>query len=158
MNKAIIKKVDHFFNKEFVKDTIKLSIIKNDNGTYELFDQYQIISENKRYKVEINHRLDTAYFYTLKNAVTWVIFHKRNRIKELARIQQLDQKVESMDFSISHLKNMIFRSNNVENKTIYSAKLSQDEAVRHRIISELLDYANNASIWQAKLFSRKEQN
>jgi hypothetical protein len=153
-----VSKVEHFFNKKFVKDTIELSMIKNSDGTYSLFDKYQITLEDEKYKVDIMHVLDAKYFNTLKNAFTWIIFHKKNDFNKLNRIEYLDQKIEGVFFSIGYLKHMIEKTKNAENQVIYSAKLSQDQAVRKKLLSELNEFTEDAKFWHFKAFKAKEQN
>lgn len=153
-----MSKVEHFFNKGFVRDTIELSMIKNSDGTYNLFDKYKITVEDGKYKVEIMHVLDAKYFHTLKNAFTWIIFHKKNDYNKLNRIEYLDQKIEGVFFSIGYLKHMIGKTKNTESQVIYSAKLSQDQAVRKKLLSELNGFTEDAKVWHFKAFKAKEQN
>ena len=158
ITKEVLSKVENFFHKGYIQDTIQLSILKNEDGTYDLFDKYTIIPENNRYKIEIKYSFDTKYFSTLKNAVTWVIFHKRNHYREMGRIEELDKKIESINFSITYLKAKIQKTKDIENVMIYGAKLSQDEAVKRKLMTELNDFVHNATIWHFGSLKAKVQN
>lgn len=152
-----LNKVESFFKKTYVKDTLELSIIRNDDGSYELFDHYRVINDNKKYRVEIKHSFETKQFNTLKNAFIWIVFHKRKDYKELVRIEQLDQKIEGINFSIEYLHYMIKKTKNMENVLIYSAKLSQDQAVKKKLMLELNKMLDSARKWHFLAFKAKEQ-
>lgn len=158
ITKEAISKVENFFAKKFVKHTIELSILKNHDGTYDIFDKYKVIPENGKYKVEIEHVYDTYYFNNLKSAFTWVIFHKRQFFNQMSRVEFLDQKLEGVTFSINHLTVMLNKTKDVESKLIYGAKLSQDEAVKKKLLLELNKLIEEAKAWHFKAFAAKEQN
>ena len=156
ITKEALNKVENFFAKGFVKDTIELSILKNPDGTYDLFDRYKVSRENGKYKVEVKYIIDTYYFNNLKSAFTWVIFHKRNFFKHMARVEYLDQKLEGITFSISHLSAMLNKTKDIESQLIYGAKLSQDEVVKKKLLSELNKLIEEAKSWHFKAFAAKE--
>lgn len=145
-------KVEHFFNSDFVKDLVKISIIKNSDGSYELFDKYTIVSKNKKYTIETKHCYDTLEFYTLQNAVTWCIFTQKEKFTEANRIYNLDKVIEGVNFSIMSLKDKLDKSYDLDDITIYSCKLSQDEAKRQQLLYELSSYRSQANYWQRHHF------
>lgn len=148
-------KVEHFFNSDFVRDLVKISIIKNADGSYELFDRYIIRLKNKKYNIEIKHCFDTLDFYSLQNAVTWCIYSQKNKHAEANRIHSLDKIIESINFSITSLRDKLNRSTELENIVIYSGKLSEDEAKKQLLLYELSSYRTQANYWQIHHFSSK---
>ena len=91
------EKIYDFFNKDFIKNISDIAILKHDDNCYELFDKYLIQgSKNEGYTVTVKHSFTEVSFYTLKNAVTWCIFQKRNKIREANRIEHLDKSLESI--------------------------------------------------------------
>lgn len=147
-NEIIDNKLENFFSGKFVQDTIKLSIIKLPDGSYILFDKYTIsISDNKFLIHDINGE-EVNYFHSLQNAVTWCIYQQKHKFSESTRIEVLDKMIEGINFSINMLKNMIRKTANKDNVLIYVAKLSEDEAKRHKFIKELSKYKDQAKYWQ----------
>ena len=47
MNDKIIAKVNSFFDTQFVKNSSEISIFKNPDGSYELFDKYLIAGDDE---------------------------------------------------------------------------------------------------------------
>lgn len=149
-------KLEHFFDKGFVKDTIQMSIIKHHDGSYELFDKFIVFPKDKEYYVETKNIFGSTSFYSLQNAVTWCIFQNKGKFLEANRIESLDKVIQSIDFSISLLKNRIHNESDTEAKLIYSAKLSQDKFKRINALSELSGYKNQAKRWQLDKFNTKK--
>lgn len=145
-------KIEHFFKSDFVKDLVKISILRNPDGSYDLFDKYVISSDSKKYIVTTKHCHDAIDFYSLQNAVTWCIFTEKNRIVDASRIYSLDKNIESINFSILSLKTKLKKSSDLDNITIYSGKLSQDEAKRQNLLHELSEYRSQANHWQTHHF------
>ena len=52
---------------------------------------------------------------------------------------------------------MIKKTTNVENVLIYSAKLSQDQAIKKKLLSELNSLLENAKNWHLTAFKSKQQ-
>ena len=147
-------KIYEFFNKNFIKQTSEISILKQDEGVYELFGKYFISgSKQTGYKVEINHNLDPKNFFMLRNAVTWCIFDKRNKIRECQRIEHLDKALDSIRVMIDWHKNLAGKSKDTEYKLVYLAKLSYDEGKRRILQKELANYILDAKIWQNSRFA-----
>lgn len=155
INDVLYKKVENFFTGGFVQDTIKISIIKNSDNSYELFDKYTIKFVNKKFLVESRTSYEIKYFNSLQNAVIWCIYQQKNKFGESNRIEILDKMIESTDFSINLLKEMIKKSKNDDNIFIYIAKLSQDEAKKNKLLAELNRYKDQARNWQFNKFGFK---
>ena len=124
------QKIYDFFNKDFIKNISDIAIIKHDDGCYELFDTYLIQgAKNDGYKISVKNTFTEVFFYSLKNAVTWCIFQKRNKIREANRIEHLDKSLESIRNMIVWHKKLIEKVKDSEIKLIYLAKLSYDEKI-----------------------------
>ena len=78
----IVKKIADFLTREYNANNAEISIFKNQDGSYELFNKYIINKINNRYQVNKKVSYTSKNFSTLKNAVTWCIFDKRNKIRE----------------------------------------------------------------------------
>lgn len=149
INDMMYHKLENFFEGGFVKDTIKLSIVKNSiDNSYELFDKYMIKSSDKKFLVENKTSSKIEQFYSLQNAVIWCIYQQKNKIVESNRIEILDKMLEGLTFSINLLKNLIKKSINNDDIFVYIAKLSEDEAKKKKLLSELNKYKNQAKFWQ----------
>ena len=66
-----------------------LLVLKNEDGTYDLFGSYHIIQQDINNYVVFTQE-DKFYFSSLKNAVTWCVFDKNKKYKEVKRIAELD--------------------------------------------------------------------
>jgi len=141
-------KVQNFFNSDFVKDLVTISIFKNPDGSYELFDTYTIKLIDKKYHIETKHTFETIEFYSLQNAVTWCIYTRKDKITEANRIYNLDKLIEGINFSIFSLRSKLKNTKDLDNIVIYSGKLSQDEVKKHNLIHELSEYRSQANYWQ----------
>lgn len=149
VNVTQLQKIEKFFNKEVIKETVNNLIFKNEDGSYVLFDKYLIIHNKKNYELSIKQYHGTTCFYSLKNATIYAILHNNKKYSEAQRIVEIDKKFEGIDFSILHLNNMIKKSKITENKLIYTSKLSQDLANKEMLRKELRYYEKLA---QAKQF------
>lgn len=146
-------KVEHFFNSDFVKDLVKISIIKTTDGSYDLFDRYTIKLIDKKYHIETKHTFSIIEFYSLQNAVTWCIFTQKNKFIEAKRIYSLDKLIEGINFSISSLRSKLNNTDDLDRILIFSGKLSQDEAKKHNLMHELSGYRIQANYWQVNDFT-----
>ena len=154
------KKIADFFYREYENKTKDISIFRNTDGSYELYDKY-IITENKTSKKYLIQKRTTHLeknFSSLKNAVTWCVFEKYNKINEMKRIEQLDGTIESMESSIVRYKTLIHKTKDQGYRLIYSAKLSNDEIKKAALVEELLSFINDAKLWQEKLFVKNAKN
>lgn len=157
MNDRNIAKLDKFFKKEFVNNMDDVAIFRNSDGSYELFDKYLIHKNEDYYRLTTKYSSTTKCFSSLKNAVTWCIFDKRNKLDVLSRIEELDRMIDGMDISINIHKKLIEKSKDRELKLIYAAKLSQEQVVRKKYINELLTFINDSKYWQSQRFAAKSQ-
>lgn len=155
MNDKNLQKIEKFFNNELLGNLDNVSIFKNNDGSYEIFNRYYILPNKEGYKITMKHLMDEKTFSSLKNAVTWCIFDSRNKINQANRIEYLDRMISGISVSISMHKKLINTSIDLENKLIYISKLSQEEVKRKQMLREITSYVNESSAWQTKKFATK---
>ena len=128
-----------------------LLILKQDDGSYHLFGQYKIVKDNDLYTVQwIKDSTVTLQFGQLKYAVTWCVFHKNNKYKDINKIAELDEKLDSLSAVISNHKRLAEK--NSENKHIYLAKLSEDKLRRKEAQKAMDYYVEYSKFWQNKTY------
>lgn len=157
MNDKNLDKIDNFFKREFINNIHDIAIFKNEDGSYELFDRYVITKIENYYILTCKYGSTHKTFSSLRNAVTWCIFDKRNKIDVLARIENLDRMIDGTEFSINIHKRLIEKTKDRELKLIYAAKLSQERVKRKKYANELLTFINDSKYWQAQKFASKSQ-
>jgi hypothetical protein len=97
-------------------------------------------------------------FYTLKHAVAWCTFDKRNMVYQARRILQLDRLLSGLEVDIS-LHTKIFKNTKDSNdKLIFLAKLSEDKMKKKQFTDELYRYINDSKKWQTQRFNRKPEH
>jgi hypothetical protein len=131
-----------------------LLVLKNEDGTYDLFGSYHIIQQDINNYVVFTQE-DKFYFSSLKNAVTWCVFDKNKKYKEVKRIAELDNLLGSLDVSILQHKKLVNKTD-TEDKYIYLAKLNEDKLKKKAAISELSEYINLSKHWQTKKFTENQ--
>lgn len=153
----IFKTIAEFYEKDFIQNHNNLSIFKNPDGSYELYNKYHIVQDtDKKFKVDYPGNIKVKTFYNLKNAVSWCIFDQKNKIYESNRLEQLDQKIDSLTASIKLHNNLINKTSDIDTKIIYFSKISQDEYQRNGMLQELNSLNNLVFYWQSQQF--KSQN
>lgn len=157
MNDNHISKINKFFKKELLTTIPDVGIIKNDDGTYELFDKYVITKKEEYYVLTMKYTFTEKTFSSLKNAVTWCIFDKRNKINILTRIEELDRMIIGSDISINIHKRLIDKCVDKDQKLIYVAKLSQEQLKKKKYTSELLSFIADSKDWQSQRFAIRTQ-
>lgn len=129
-----------------------LLIIKQDDNSYHLFGQYIITKNDEGYTVV--NRYDSEIklqFAQLKHAVTWCVFHKNNKHKDLRKIAELDEKLDGLQLTINNLKRLAEKAN-TENRPIYLAKLFEDKVKRQVAQKAMNFYIDTSKYWQTKTF------
>lgn len=146
--------LDNKFSKWKLEGMIDNIIFKDDHG-YQLFGKYTIIKSHEDYKVS-KHPTDTVKgFGSLRNAVTWVTFDKRNLIVEANRVIELDKILSGTEFSIKVHEQLSAKAKSMDHKLIYLAKLKEDKLKKKYVLAELNSYVDDIKDWQLKKF--KEQ-
>jgi len=138
---------------DLAKKITDLLIIKQDDG-YHLFGRYLITKKDNGFIVNapIDYEDTTLEFAQLKHAVTWCVFHKNNKYKELSKIAELDEKLDGLQVTINNLKRLAERAKS-EDKLIYLAKLSEDKVKRQIAQKAMNFYIDTSKYWQTKSFA-----
>ena len=138
--------------------TGELIIFQNEIGDYELFNSYNIHkTTDKEFIVSLKHTHTEIVFYTLKNAVTWCVYDKRNMLYEANRIIELDTRLDGIEVDISIHQNLFKKAKDEDNKLIFLSKLSDDRIKKRTYTEELNGYANESKRWQTNRFNRKPE-
>lgn len=155
MNSIALEKIERFFEKESFSNYKDILIFQNQDGSYELFNKYRISQENNLYNVTFNTGFTNKSFSSLRNAVAWCIFDNRNKISQTKRIEHLDKIIAGIDVSIQVHKNLIDKTQELENKLIFVSKLSQEQAKKKQMIKEMDDFIEESKRWQTRKFLAK---
>jgi hypothetical protein len=149
-------RIEKFVSQQLLQNLQDIVIYQENDGSYKLFNAYTI-SKNpqKEYVVTGNTANDNTKFYVLKNAVSWCIFDKRNKMYEARRITELDNKLVSIDVDINIHQNLFKKSKVTDDKLMYLAKLNEDRIKKKNIIRELEGYVTESNSWQKQRFNRK---
>lgn len=141
-------------NKNDLKKKISdLFIVKEDDGSYNLFGKYIIKNEHGLYIVKVYEDTIQTTFSSLKHAVTWCVFEKNNKQKEVKRIAELDEILGSLDAMILQHTNMLKKSDNLENKAIIHAKLLEERLRKRQALQEIEKYATISRYLQTKKYT-----
>lgn len=125
-----------------------LSVLKNDDGSYCLFNKYTIMRVGDMYEVTGDSIIEKLMFYTLKNAVAWCTFDKRVVVHACKRIVELDRNLACIDTDIAQRQRMLKSAKTSDDELIYLAKLGEDKLKRKRMLGELGNYVQDSRIWQ----------
>lgn len=155
MNDVMLNKISQFLSKEFLQNMSDISMIQNSDGTYEFFNRYTVRQVKIGYEVHLKYNSDIKMFSSLKNALTWCIFENRTKFTQARRIEYLDNMLAGTEVSIEVHKNLIRKTSNTENQLIYIAKLSEEQARRKQMITELSSFVNESKNWQTRKFVAK---
>lgn len=152
-----ISRITKFLANEFNKHLSKISIFKNEDGSYEFFDKYVIIEKDTRYEISFKNQDSTAAFSSLKNAVAWCIHDNQNKLATANRIKYLDMLLSGTEVSIEMHKKMVKNSKNIENTLIQLAKLNEEKLKKSYMVSEMDGLVQDAKHLQIKNFIRKDK-
>jgi hypothetical protein len=148
-------KVEKFFAKELSKNLKDILILKNEDGSYDLFGRYKINTSEKGYTIavkDVNTDDERQLFSSLKHAVTWCVFDKQNRKKDLKRIEELDCIISSLDVTISQQKRLAEKCKSYEDKSIFLAKLMEGKIKKKLYLDEINGYVITSKYLQTKKF------
>lgn len=141
-------------NKRDIVSKIRdLFIVRENDGSYNLFGRYVIVPTNiGTYKVILEEENLELDFSLLRYAVTWCVFQKNNKYKELKRIYELDGLLSGIDVSIEQHKKLALKTVGSDDRYIYLAKLEEDKRKKRIFMNELNSYAEQSKYWQTKKF------
>ena len=145
-------------SKELSKKIKDLLIVRENDGSYNLFGKYIIKpSNNGLYELTLlNEDTIKISFSSLKNAVTWCVFEKNNKYKEIKHIQDLDNLIGSLEVHIAQYKNLAIKTKDRELKDIYMAKLFEDKLRKKQAVDQLNSYVAWSKYWQEKKFEENQ--
>jgi hypothetical protein len=144
-------------NKIEIKNKIHdLFISRENDGTYNLFGKYIISSVNGQYHlVKSDDTKEPLIFNSLKHAVTWCVFDKANKYKEVKRVYELDNDLGSADALIANYNRLMVNCNN-SNKYIYKAKLIEQKLKKRKMLDEINDFTGLSKYMQSKKFAENQ--
>jgi hypothetical protein len=150
------KQLEKLIKSDFIGELEDVIIFQNTDGSYELFNTYHI-SKNVRneYLVTMTTTFTTHQFNTLKHAVAWCTFEKRNLLYQANRILILDSLLAGLEVDITLHTKIFKNAKNSDDKLIFLAKLSEDKLKKRRFTDELYTYINDSKKWQINRFNRK---
>lgn len=144
-------------SKELSNKIHDLLIVRNDDGSYNLFGRYLVVPDNQGWFTVYKANTEISNtFSTLKNAVTWCVFDKNNKYKEIKRIHELDHLLCSINVNIAQHTKLALKSQNLEDKSIYLAKLYEDKLKKREMLSEINDYITTSKYLQSKKFEENK--
>lgn len=144
----IVKKI---FNKNEINHLAESLVIKSDIG-YELYNKYSITKRNEKFTVRKFNTHVNKSFYSLRNAVIWTTFDKKDYIVDSEIIVKLDIKLESLDTNIQLYKNLCNKSKNYDSKIIYFTKLDENKLERQYILGRIESYSQQVKNLQNKMY------
>lgn len=157
--KDIEHKFERILGDKLLKNLENLTVFKNPNGTYELFNYYLIekVAE-KQYRVTTKTTFTSHIFYSLKNAAIWCTYDKRNNFTNTVRILDLDRKLASLEANIILHKKLYKTAKDNESKLIYVAKFNEERLKKSAIQRELNKYEDESKRWQMHRLQMKPTN
>lgn len=158
LSKAKEQKLFENFKKIFDdRDTysmVKNLVVTTDDGSYNMYDEYVISKNDRVYTVDKFTTFTIKDFFTLRNAVMWAILDKRNLVVEANRVTELDVILEGAMANIDRYVYLSKKTQDLEMKSTYIAKLHQARAKKQEIMEELDDFSKNVNSWQYKKFNQ----
>ena len=150
------KQLEKLMKTDFVGQLEDVIIFQNTDSSYELFNTYHINKNNtNEYIVKMHTTFTTHNFNTLKHAVAWCTFDKRNMIYQSNRILKLDNLLAGLEVDISLHTKMFKNAKTTDDRLIFLSKLSEDKLKKRQITDELYTYINDSKKWQTKRFNTK---
>jgi hypothetical protein len=137
---------------ELKKKINELFIVREDDGSYNLFGKYSIKLEEGLYKVSVCGENSNFIFSSLKHAVTWCVFEKNNKQKEQNRIVELDQLLASLDAIIMQHTKILKKAKIKEDQIIISAKLFEQKIKKKQALEEIEKYTTISRYLQGKKY------
>jgi len=150
------KQLEKLMKTDFVGLLEDVIIFQNPDNSYELFNMYHINkNDSHEYVVKMHTTFTTHNFNTLKHAVAWCTFDKRNLLYQSNRILKLDNLLAGLEVDISLHTKMFKNAKNTDDRLIFLSKLSEDKLKKRQITDELYTYINDSKRWQTRRFNTK---
>lgn len=155
IDEKMVSRLAKTMGNSIITDLQDISVLKDDDGTYQLFNKYTIIRKDSQYEITGSSIIESLKFFTLKNAVAWCSFDRRVRVSDCKRIIQLDHNLAGIETSILQHQRMAKNAKDVEYELIYLAKLGEERLKRKQMTTEMNSYIQESKNWQLKRFSAK---
>ena len=150
------KQLEKLMKTDFVGQLEDVIIFQNPDNSYELFNAYHINkNDNNEYVVKMHTTFTSHNFNTLKHAVAWCTFDKRNLLYQSNRILKLDSLLAGLEVDISLHTKLFKKAKNTDDRLIFLSKLSEDKLKKRQITEELYTYINDSKRWQINRFNTK---
>jgi hypothetical protein len=150
-----LEKIEKFIPKSYIKDLEDVIVYQNEDGSYELFNKYKIEKSSDNEYIVYVWGISSLTFYSLKNAVTWCTYDKRNNVLDSDRIHHLDSGLVRIEAMIEQHQRLVKKANSPESRLIYLAKLTEEKLQKKQMVSEMSTYINQSKLWQTQRFNRK---
>lgn len=144
--------------KDLVRKIHDLFIVREYDGSYNLFGKYIVHEIDGLYKVTVIDDDKFGVFSTLKNAVTWCVFEKNNKYKEKRRLEELDDLLASIDVNIAIHAKLVQRTLDLEDKSIYEAKLVEEKRKKRHLLKEINSYTDMSKYMQRRKYDESGAN
>ncbi len=151
----MVSKLERTVGQNAISELQDISVFKDTDGSYQLFNKYKITKTKLMYEVTGTSIIDSLSFFTLKNAVAWCSFDKRVKMSDCKRIFQLDQILAGIDTSIQQHQRLANNAKNIDSKLIYLAKLGEERLKRKQMTEEIDKYIQESKYWQLSKFKTK---
>jgi len=145
---------DRIMRQEF-PEIVNNLIFRDEDGTYKVFDRYQIIKENPGYRVFCG-ATDVGLFSSTKTALSWCIADKYKAFNLARDILQLDVKLSSLTSDITARANLADRSKNHVFRETIETKLETKIIRKKQVEEQLSKCVNWAKYTQQKGFNNYE--
>lgn len=133
-----------------------ISIFKDQTAnSYIMYGEYEIKKENNSYIVVKCSSDIEKTFSSIKYAVAWVIFDKRNMIYQSTRLCELEYRLVDLEVSMKIHKKMKNNTKDTTSYLLYTNKLAEDKLKHKKYLAEIDRYINDVHHWQLKQFSHK---
>ena len=155
ISEKIINKIQKKIPKEVLTDLQDIVIYQEQDGSYNLYNVYQIVKNEGLYTVISPSLRQPLTFNSLKNAVAWCAFDKQAKVYVSKRIVELDQRLVGLDADITLHQSLVSKTKNTDSKLVYLAKLVEEKLKRKQIKEELEGYIVESVSWQQRRFDKK---
>ena len=150
--------IEQLITNDFVNEIQDILIYQIEDGSYWLFDRYNISKTFNGYLVKKIGGINDLLFGNIKNAVCWCISDKRKMYVRCLRIIELDRSLISTEteLMIHQRLSKRYSDSSRSNEMIISLnKLLDDQFKRSLIVNELNKYIEDSNQWQLKKFRPK---
>ena len=127
-------------------------VYQDTDGTYKLFGEYSIKEKKQGYVLSKTYTHTVITFTELRNAVTWATLDKLNKVIESNKVLELDVQLSGASENMKVHDLLCKSTKDLDKRTVYLNKLTEDRVKKRRILSELDGYVAKAKAWQYKQF------